>query len=273
MTMIDKFKMGRSRYSLAKLWSYLAILEAALIGDLVIVATPTTLGSSAAAVNAAIGGAAAKFTRQVTIELQNAAGDVHTWFNGSLAIAVAEVTAGSGVSAIAGGVSSVTFVEGVATVTLEYTGAWAGGVKQVETQQITHKADAAGTITVTVTSAGMTDSPKAVAVEVGLDDTASEVAALIVEALNDDAAVAAKFTASVTGAGSDVVTLTAKAVAANDGTLAMGFVDTDTTGVAAGASTNATAGVAADTQTLTITGGTILGYAVTNKTSVDTLVA
>ena len=38
-------------------------------------------------------------------------------------------------------------------------------------------------------------------------------------------------------------------------------------------STATTGGVAADTQTLTITGGTILGYTVTNKTSKDTLIA
>lgn len=133
MSMIDKFKMGRARYSLAKLWAYLATQETALAGDLVIVATPAALGSSAAAVNAAIGGAAAKFTRQVRIELQNAAGDIHTWFNGSLAIAVAEITAGDGISAIAGGVSTVEFVEGVGTITIEYTGTWAAADTQTLT--------------------------------------------------------------------------------------------------------------------------------------------
>lgn len=273
MTMIDKFKRGRQRYSMAKLWAYLGIMETALAGDLVLAVTPAALGSSAAAVNAAIGGTAGKFTRQVRVELQNADGDIHTWFNGSLAIAASEVTAGNGVSAIAGGAATVEFTEGVGIVTIEYTGTWAGGVAQVETQQITHKADAAGTITVTVTAAGMTGSPKAVAVEVALDDTAAQVAAKIVDAMNDDADVSVKFTASVTGAGLDTVTLTAKEAAANDATLAMGFVDTDTTGVTAGASTNATAGVAKDTQTLTVTGGTILGATVANKTSVDTLVA
>jgi len=118
---------------------------------------------------------------------------------------------------------------------------------QTETQQITHKADAAGTITIAVTAAALgAASPKSVAVEVALDDTAAEVAALIVEALNDDEDVSAHFTASVTGAGTDTVTMTAKTPLANDATLAMAFTDTDTTGVTAGASTNGTTGVPYD---------------------------
>lgn len=118
---------------------------------------------------------------------------------------------------------------------------------QTETQQITHKADAAGTITIAVTAAALGDaSPKSVAVEVALDDTAAEVAALIVAALNDDEDVSAHFTASVTGAGTDTVTLTANTPLANDATLAMAFTDTDTTGVTAGASTNGTTGVPYD---------------------------
>lgn len=119
--------------------------------------------------------------------------------------------------------------------------------QQVETQEYTHKAGAAGTITVTVTSAGATWSPKAVALEVEQDDTAIEVATKVVAALNDDEDIAAKFVASNENGSSATVSLTALVPAANDGTLAMAFVDTDTTGVTAGASTNATAGVAYDT--------------------------
>jgi len=116
---------------------------------------------------------------------------------------------------------------------------------QTETQLISHKADAAGTITVTVTAAVL-DAPKAIAVEVEQDDTAIEVATLIVAAINADADVAPHFTASNAAGTSATVTLTSDAYLADDGTLAMGFVDTDTTGVTAGASTNGTAGVAQD---------------------------
>jgi ribosomal protein L18E len=112
---------------------YLEIQQKGISGDMVLVASPIALGSSAAAVTAAIAGAAAKFTRDVTIKLQTAAGEVHSWFNGTFAIAVAEVTAGSGVSAIAGGVAVATFVNGVATVTINYTGVWAAADTQTLT--------------------------------------------------------------------------------------------------------------------------------------------
>lgn len=100
-----------------------ALRDKALSGDMVLVATPATLGSSAAAVNAAIGGAAAKFTRNVVIELQSANGDVHTWFDGTFAIAATK-TSVAGVIAIAGALTVATFVNGHATITLEYTGTW-----------------------------------------------------------------------------------------------------------------------------------------------------
>lgn len=132
-------------------------------------------------------------------------------------------------------------------------------VVQTETQEITHKADAAGTITVTVTSALLT-APKAVAVEVAQDDSAIVVATAIVAAMNLDEDVSEFFTASNVAGTSATVTLTAKAPAANDATLAMGFVDTDTTAVTAGASTNGDAGVPYDK--ITVGDGDVLGLPV-----------
>lgn len=101
-----------------------ALRDKALSGDMVLVLSPATLGSSAAAVNAAIGGANAKFTRDVVIELQAANGDVHTWFDGTFAIAATK-TSVAGVIAIAGALTVATFVNGRTTITLEYTGTWA----------------------------------------------------------------------------------------------------------------------------------------------------
>lgn len=92
-------------------------------GDVTLAISPATLGSSAAAVATAIAGDG--FTRDVEVTLENAAGDRMTWFNGSFAIAASETTAGDGTAAISGGGSTVSFVEGKATVTLEYTGTWA----------------------------------------------------------------------------------------------------------------------------------------------------
>lgn len=125
MSKIDGY--NDNSYVQPDFWRYMAQKEKGMGGDIVAAATPATPGSSAAAVAAAIGGAAAKFTRTVTIKLQDAAGNVHDWFNGQLGITIAEVTAGDGVAAIAAGATKATFVEGVATVVVEYTGTWALG--------------------------------------------------------------------------------------------------------------------------------------------------
>lgn len=97
--------------------------DSAMSGDIAVRVTPATLGSSAAAVTAAIAGAAEKFTRNVLVELVNAAGTVHAWFNGTLAVAGSETTAGDGTADTSE--ETVTMVNGVGTCTLEYIGAWA----------------------------------------------------------------------------------------------------------------------------------------------------
>ena len=95
----------------------------ALSGDIALACSPAATGSSAAAVAAAIAGTASKFTRTVTVSLVTAAGDVHSWFSGTRDIAAARV--GAGTIGIAASATAVTFVNGVATVVLEYTGTWA----------------------------------------------------------------------------------------------------------------------------------------------------
>ena len=97
----------------------------AMSGDIALKCTPATLGSSAAAVAAAIAGTAEKFTRSVTVTLETAAGEVHTWFSGTRAITIADTA--SGAAAIADEADTVTFVNGVGTVVIEYTGTWATG--------------------------------------------------------------------------------------------------------------------------------------------------
>jgi len=95
----------------------------ALSGDMVLEVTPATVASSAAAVNTAIAGDG--WSRNVTISLKNAAGVVHNWFNGQVSIAVSENA--SGASAIAGGATTVTLVNGVGTIAVTRTGSWATG--------------------------------------------------------------------------------------------------------------------------------------------------
>lgn len=83
----------------------------AMSGDMVFVCTPATVDT---AVSFAI-------SRTVTIELQNAAGDVHTWFNKTVAngLTLTETTNGDGVVSFASDENNQTadaeFVDGVAT--------------------------------------------------------------------------------------------------------------------------------------------------------------
>ncbi len=102
------------------------VIADAMSQDIILVATPATLGSSAAAVNAAIAGDDEKFTRTVAVKLTNTEGDTHSWYTGTLAIAVAKSST-SGVVAIDGGGSTVALVNGVGSVILNYTGTWAEG--------------------------------------------------------------------------------------------------------------------------------------------------
>lgn len=90
------------------------LLKKACSGDMVFVATPAEVETED---DVAGSGSA----RTVTVELQSAAGDVHTWFNATIAngFTVAEVTGGDGVLSFATG-STVTaadavFVNGVAS--------------------------------------------------------------------------------------------------------------------------------------------------------------
>jgi hypothetical protein len=121
--------------------------------------------------------------------------------------------------------------------------------KQTETIQVTHGCSTAGDLPVVVTATTLlgSKSPKTVTVPVTTDmSDAAEVAAAVVEALNEDADVSAIFTATVTGDDEDTITLTANDYAANDTTLEMAFT-VGSTGVTVGSSTNGTTGVPVDT--------------------------
>lgn len=90
------------------------------------------------------------------------------------------------------------------------------GVRQVETATVVATITISGNIDVTITSAGMSGSPKKIFVAVASGDDEDAVATKIREALNADAVVAAKFVAS--GA-TDKVILTSVLAGANDATL------------------------------------------------------
>ena len=126
---------------------------------------------------------------------------------------------------------------------------------QVETITVTHGCDQAGFVEITVTAAGMENSPKAVMVSLlTTDNLVAEVATKIRAALTANEDISGFFT--VGGADADVV-LTAKTYAADDGTMALAMVDAPACGVTVGASGNTTAGVlgVAQVETISVTAG------------------
>jgi hypothetical protein len=246
-----------------ELRAYLTHMENVASGGLKWVLTPSTVSTTPLAT---------AWTRSVLVQLQDDEDVVCDWYTADIATgnSIAD-TSSAGTASIVS--TTLSIVEGEATVVVSGDAqAWLGGTSQVETITCTAgESTGAGDITMTVTAAGMTNSPKAVVVPIGAeDDTVGEVGALLRTALGDDEDVSAFFT--VSGAAGAAI-LTAITPAANDATLAFGFVDTDTTGVTFGASTDTTAGVAKETDTFTVVQASIAGSTVAAKTSVETFEA
>jgi hypothetical protein len=126
MRYLDYLK--RFTYTPNEFYDYLIGVERAMAGEIALIVSPATLGSSAADVNAAIT-TDGKFVRRVKVELKASAdGDVHQWFTGSFSAAVvANTGTGDGTAAIADGGDSVELENGVGYVDIEYTGTWAEG--------------------------------------------------------------------------------------------------------------------------------------------------
>lgn len=116
---------------------------------------------------------------------------------------------------------------------------------QTETIEVTHGCSTAGDLPVVVTAGTLlgTASPVTVTVAVTTDmDTVTKVAAAVVEALNEDEAISAVFTASNA---EGVITLATNEPLANDSTLELAFT-VGSTGVTVGSSTAGTTGVPYD---------------------------
>lgn len=135
--------------------------------------------------------------------------------------------------------------------------AFVAGTAQVTTATAAGSVSAGGNASVVVTAAGMTGSPKTLAVAVATSDTAAQWAAKVRTALAADTAVAAMFTV---GGSTTAISLTRKPTstfvtpegdlnlyAANDGTLNIALATGTATGITT-ASTSAatTAGVVSD---------------------------
>lgn len=123
------------------------------------------------------------------------------------------------------------------------------GTPQVETAVAVGTATAGGNITVTVTGALVGSSPKSILVAIANLDTPTLWAAKVRTALD----VADITTNYVVGGADANISLTAKVAAADDVTLNIEIVDTDTTGITADASSaDTTPGVAPGTGTVTV---------------------
>ena len=121
------------------------------------------------------------------------------------------------------------------------------GLAQVDTQTVVGTIATAGTVTLTVTAAGMTGSPLTLTFDADAGDVASVTAAKAAAKLAATAAVVALF--DVDNIGPDFA-LTANANRANDGTLNIAITNGTATGLTPDAtSTNTVAGIAAVTGT------------------------
>ena len=111
------------------------------------------------------------------------------------------------------------------------------GRKQITTQTVIGTVATGGSMTVTVTAAGMTGTPLTISFNVDSGDTPSAVSAKAAAALSGNAAVTARF--EVDNIGADFA-LTRLVEAANDGTLNLAIANGTATGVTPDGSSTAT---------------------------------
>jgi len=92
------------------------LFSGALAGDMILSIVPATL-NRAATTDA--------FTRDVVIEVRDSAGNVHEWLNKAFATSLAVSKAGTNAATIPS--TTLTLVNGRATVTISATGTWVAG--------------------------------------------------------------------------------------------------------------------------------------------------
>lgn len=140
-------------------------VEAANDTSFVVSIEPVTCGDELATViSANTTAGVSPYVRLVTITLEDSEGNVHDWFNADVTVTVGEVTAGSG--AIATTDLTPALVNGSVTIPITFSGTFAEGVKQVETATVVGSITLSGNASIVVTAAGMTGSPKTIAVPV-----------------------------------------------------------------------------------------------------------
>jgi len=126
MVSLEHLRQTLYRHSLGPLYDYLETLAKALGTDIGMSISPISLGSSAAAVNAAINGSGGKFVRTVAVEVVTSSGERHAWLNTTFKVTVSK-TSTSGVVNSPNVAGRCVITNGVGEVTLEYTGTWEAG--------------------------------------------------------------------------------------------------------------------------------------------------
>lgn len=86
--------------------NYIEMLGKALLGDLVLSISPETVSSSPTS---------SAWTRTVTVSLVDSEGNIHTWYNDSITVSIADTSA-AGTASIAE--TTVTMTNGVAEITI-----------------------------------------------------------------------------------------------------------------------------------------------------------
>lgn len=113
---------SRALGSLVKSVNDLLILSNKLLeGDFVLNVTPIALGSSATDLTTAIAGAG--FTRDVVCKIVDGEGATIEGYNSTLPVTIVATTVGDGDATLEA--NTLTFVNGVATATITYTGTYA----------------------------------------------------------------------------------------------------------------------------------------------------
>lgn len=111
-----------------KVRDYLESIHQGMLRNFDLSVTPTTSGSSAAAINTAISGDG--FTRNVLIELKSTAGDLCLWADGyavPVEVSVGSVAGTVSIAEVEGTSGNISLRNGNIGATLVYDGTWLAG--------------------------------------------------------------------------------------------------------------------------------------------------
>ena len=138
-------------HSLGQKWKEQRMMQEAMLGDIAWTVSPATVTTAPTS---------EAWTRTVEITATNTAGEVHDWVDTTITsgVSIAD-TSSAGTASIPS--TTLTLVNGRGSVVVSGDAQdWLGGTAQIESITVTGAPTADGDITIQVTAAGMTNSPK-----------------------------------------------------------------------------------------------------------------